>query len=92
MERKSEEEGKAKETEHIHQLPHISPMQPVIHGAYGGRMYGTEQGQKKKEEKPPASKTQSADGPDEAKNEPRHKPPPSSGDLDIDISGQSYIQ
>ncbi|XVE56267.1 hypothetical protein DITRI_Ditri03aG0224700 [Diplodiscus trichospermus] len=93
MERKSEEEGgKAKETEHTHQPPHISSMQPVTHGAYGGGMYGTEQGQSKKPAKPPASETQSADGPDEAKKKPEHKPPPSSGVRDIDITGQSYIQ
>ncbi|XVE94436.1 hypothetical protein REPUB_Repub02eG0008300 [Reevesia pubescens] len=92
MERKTEEEGKAKETEQSHQPPHISPMQPVTRDAYGGGMYGTEQGQTKKPEKPPASESQSADGPDEAKNKPKHKPPPSSGDRDIDITGQSYIQ
>ncbi|KAF8094417.1 hypothetical protein N665_0364s0038 [Sinapis alba] len=41
----------------------------------------------------PASETQSAEGPDEAKTtKPKHKPPPSSGDLDIDVTGQSYIQ
>ncbi|XWS14382.1 hypothetical protein CRYUN_Cryun35bG0004400 [Craigia yunnanensis] len=57
-------------------------------------MYGTEQGQTKKQEKPPASETQSADGPDETKNKnkPKHKPPPSSGDRDNDIIGKSYIQ
>ncbi|XVF35853.1 hypothetical protein REPUB_Repub19eG0007000 [Reevesia pubescens] len=92
MERKGEEGGKGKETEHIHQPPHISPMLPVTFDAYGGGMYGTEQGQTKIPEKPPASETQSADGPDEAKNKPKHKPPPSSGDRDIDITGQSYIQ
>ncbi|ESQ36209.1 hypothetical protein EUTSA_v10009649mg [Eutrema salsugineum] len=41
----------------------------------------------------PASDTQSADGPDEVKTmKPKHKQPPSSGDRDIDITGQSYIQ
>ncbi|WRX30403.1 hypothetical protein QQP08_022890 [Theobroma cacao] len=67
-------------------------MQPVTRGAYGGGMYGNEeQGQTKRPEKPPASETQSADGPDEARYKPVNKPPPSSGDRDIDITGQSYI-
>ncbi|KAL4272565.1 hypothetical protein GQ457_13G007860 [Hibiscus cannabinus] len=106
MERKiaPEEEGKGKlllepeaeaeaETEQSHHHPpNISPMYPVTHYAYGGGMYGMEQGQLKKPESPPASETQSADGPDERRNEPKHKPPPSSGDRDIDITGQSYIQ
>ncbi|KAK6277860.1 hypothetical protein POUND7_018183 [Theobroma cacao] len=91
MERKSEP-GKGKKAEQSHQPPHISPMQPVTRGAYGGGMYGTEeQGQTKRPEKPPASETQSADGPDEARYKPVNKPPPSSGDRDIDITGQSYI-
>ncbi|TYI42830.1 hypothetical protein ES332_A01G125900v1 [Gossypium tomentosum] len=76
MERKSETGGgKGKEQSESHQPPHISPMHPVTHNAYGGGF-----------------ETQSADGPNEAKNEPKHKPPPSSGDRDIDITGQSYIQ
>lgn len=86
------QEGKKEQKEQSHQPLHISPMQPTTHDAYGGGMYGTEQGQTKKPEKPPASETQSADGPDEAKNKPKHEPPPSSGDRDIDITGQSYIQ
>ncbi|XP_017981116.1 PREDICTED: uncharacterized protein LOC18591680 [Theobroma cacao] len=86
MERKSEP-GKGKKAEQSHQPPHISPMQPVTRGAYGGGMYGTEeQGQTKRPEKPPASETQSADGPDEARYKPVNKPPPSSGDRDIDIT------
>ncbi|KAI3807753.1 hypothetical protein L1987_23687 [Smallanthus sonchifolius] len=75
--------------------PVISSMEPLTHEAYGGGMYG------KDDDKPPpkdarelpASETQSADGPSEtALTEPKHKPPPSSGDRDIDITGQSYIQ
>ncbi|OMP11143.1 hypothetical protein COLO4_03997 [Corchorus olitorius] len=96
MERKSSEQGGGKETQQSHQPPHVSPMQPLTHEAYGGGMYGTEQGQTKKpENKPPASETLSADGPGEAnlaKSKPKHEPPPSSGDRDIDITGQSYIQ
>ncbi|KAJ4959769.1 hypothetical protein NE237_019679 [Protea cynaroides] len=72
--------------------PHISPMVPVTEGAYGGGMYGTEVGQPNKRTKPPASDTQSADGPVGPYIEPKHKPPPSTGDRDIDITGQSYIQ
>ncbi|XP_042499714.1 uncharacterized protein LOC122077881 [Macadamia integrifolia] len=71
---------------------HISQMEPVTEGAYGGGMYGTEVGQPKQPVKPPASDTQGADGPVGPNIEPKHKPPPSSGDRDIDITGQSYIQ
>ncbi|KAJ0085582.1 hypothetical protein Patl1_09422 [Pistacia atlantica] len=46
----------------------------------------------KKPEKRPASETQSADGPVGPDIKPKHPPPPSSGDRDIDITGQSYIQ
>ncbi|KAJ0025235.1 hypothetical protein Pint_09262 [Pistacia integerrima] len=46
----------------------------------------------KKPEKPSASETQSADGPVGPDIKPKHPPPPSSGDRDIDITGQSYIQ
>ncbi|KAL6982620.1 hypothetical protein U1Q18_016008 [Sarracenia purpurea var. burkii] len=72
--------------------PNISPMEPITRGAYGGGMYGTEVGQPEKPRKPPASDTQSADGPAEPETQPKHKPPPSSGDRDVDITGQSYIQ
>jgi hypothetical protein len=73
--------------------PQISRMEPVTHGAYGGGMYGTEKGQPEKQTKPPASETQSADGPvDKDTIKLKHNPPPSSGDRDIDITGQSYIQ
>uniref|UniRef100_A0A7N2KT56 Uncharacterized protein n=1 Tax=Quercus lobata TaxID=97700 RepID=A0A7N2KT56_QUELO len=41
-------------------------MKAVTHDAYGGGMYGTEPGQPKKPVKPPASETQSANGPVEA--------------------------
>ncbi|MFS7947359.1 hypothetical protein Hanom_Chr06g00547391 [Helianthus anomalus] len=75
--------------------PVISTMEPLTHEAYGGGMYG------KDDDKPPpknprelpASETQSADGPSETNPTVlKHKPPPSSGDRDIDITGQSYIQ
>ncbi|KAL0360419.1 UNVERIFIED_CONTAM: hypothetical protein Sradi_3726400 [Sesamum radiatum] len=75
-----------------HQPPHISPMQPLTRDAYGGGMYAAEEGQPKQQEKPPASATQSADGPAEATIQPKHTPPPSTGDRDLDITGQSYIQ
>ncbi|KAL8199924.1 hypothetical protein R6Q57_013492 [Mikania cordata] len=77
--------------------PIISTMEPLTHEAYGGGMYGTDdddQQPPKNPSEPPASDTQSADGPSETtiRTEPVHKPPPSSGDRDIDITGQSYIQ
>ncbi|XP_010242857.1 PREDICTED: uncharacterized protein LOC104587101 [Nelumbo nucifera] len=75
-----------------HQPPNISPMKPVTEGAYGGGLYGTEEGQPEKPTKPPASDTQSADGPVDTGIKPKHKPPPSTGDRDVDITGQSYIQ
>ncbi|KAI4339961.1 hypothetical protein MLD38_024843 [Melastoma candidum] len=80
---------------------HITPLEPLTHDAYGGGMYGTddndpgaagEAGQQQRENKPPASDTQSADGPVEQRGPPRHVPPPSTGDRDVDITGQSYIQ
>ncbi|VAI24778.1 unnamed protein product [Triticum turgidum subsp. durum] len=42
--------------------------------------------------RPRASATQSADGPEEPVARPRHPPPPSTGDRDLDITGMSYIQ
>ncbi|XP_057418074.1 uncharacterized protein LOC130712256 [Lotus japonicus] len=73
--------------------PQISKMEPVTHGAYGGGMYGTEKEQPQTQNKPPASQSQSADGPvDKDTIKPINNPPPSSGDRDIDITGQSYIQ
>ncbi|KAK3004419.1 hypothetical protein RJ639_020141 [Escallonia herrerae] len=63
---------------------HVSPMKPVTQGAYGGGLYGTEKGQPEKPVKPPASDTQSADGPpDRPHLEPKQKPPPSYGDRDV---------
>ncbi|KAI3464710.1 hypothetical protein Pfo_021373 [Paulownia fortunei] len=88
-------ENNKKETEDAgqkHQPPYISPMQPLTREAYGGGMYAAEEGEPKQPEKPPASATQSADGPAEATVQPKHKPPPSTGDRDLDITGQSYIQ
>ncbi|KAG6390808.1 hypothetical protein SASPL_148553 [Salvia splendens] len=84
-----ENENKQEQREEKHQPPYISSMQPVTTEAYGGGMYGAEEGAQKK---PPASDTQSADGPAEATIEPKHKPPPSTGDPDLDVTGQSYIQ
>ncbi|KAK8945540.1 hypothetical protein KSP40_PGU007355 [Platanthera guangdongensis] len=80
--------------------PHISDMTPVTLEAYGGGMYGKDDDdggnggsmEQRQGKKPPASQTQSADGPEENMPEPNHKPPPSTGDRDLDITGQSYIQ
>ncbi|XP_030444683.2 uncharacterized protein LOC115667209 [Syzygium oleosum] len=73
--------------------PHMTPLKPLTHDAYGGGMYGTDdrQGQQQ-QERPPASDTQSADGPVGPPVQPKHRPPPSTGDRDLDITGQSYIQ
>ncbi|KAF5740935.1 hypothetical protein HS088_TW11G01017 [Tripterygium wilfordii] len=87
-----EREKKEIEEGQRHQLPQMSPIKPVISEAYGGGMYGKEPGEPVKEGQPPASDTQSADGPVEETTEPKHKPPPSTGDRDLDITGQSYIQ
>lgn len=87
--------------------PNISPMEPITHDAYGGGLYGTDDDnqiqQQRRQHKPanklPASETQSADGPDVSESgrsssaiHLKHKPPPSSGDRDIDITDQSYFQ
>ncbi|KAI5353600.1 hypothetical protein L3X38_006494 [Prunus dulcis] len=75
-----------------------SRMKPVTYEAYGGGMYGRDEGEteiaaKPKANKPPAREKQSADGPDEATTgPPKHPPPPSTGDRDLDITGQTYIQ
>ncbi|KAE9603511.1 hypothetical protein Lalb_Chr11g0061691 [Lupinus albus] len=87
-----EKEG---EKQKLGEGPQISRMEPVTHGAYGGGMYGTEKGGTEKQRKAaPASETQSADGPidKDAIKINLKTPPPSSGDRDIDITGQSYIQ
>nr|XP_004500890.1 uncharacterized protein LOC101490401 [Cicer arietinum] len=86
-----EEEGEKEKK--LGEGPQISRMKPVTEGAYGGGMYGTEKGQLEKQRKAPASESQSADGPvdKDAIKKPTHNPPPS-GDRDIDITGQSYIQ
>lgn len=93
---KKEEQRRRKEEDPIqqkeHKPPNISPMEPLTREAYGGGMYGTEAGQRQKPRNPPASDTQSADGPVEPVTQPKHKPPPSTGDRDLDITGQSYIQ
>lgn len=73
--------------------PQISKMEAVTRGAYGGGMYGTEKGEEQLKKKAPASDTQSADGPVEQTRLPlNHHAPPSTGDRDLDITGQSYIQ
>ncbi|GAY49222.1 hypothetical protein CUMW_117590 [Citrus unshiu] len=46
--------------------------------------------EQKKRGNPPASEAQSADAP--PGSDAKHQAPPSSGDRDIDITGQSYIQ
>ncbi|XP_027356997.1 uncharacterized protein LOC113866314 [Abrus precatorius] len=85
-----EKEG---EKQKLGEGPQISRMEPVTHAAYGGGMYGTEKGQQEKQTKAPASESQSADGPvDKDTIKPNNRSPPSSGDRDIDITGQSYIQ
>lgn len=63
-------------------------MQPVTDGAYGGGLYGMEKGSSVDPRKAPASHTQSADGPEDPKVEPNHKPPPPNRDRDVDITGQ----
>lgn len=73
----------------------MTSMKPVTKEAYGGGMYGKEEGEVYKQPQHPASETQSADGPGEAtlaQTQPKHTPPPSTGDRDLDITGQSYIQ
>lgn len=78
----------------------ISEMKPLNHEAYGGGLYGKEkhyssgdgEAAKEKLHVARASDTQSADGPVEPSMPPKHKPPPSTGDRDLDITGQTYIQ
>lgn len=89
--REWEKEGERKAAT---QPPHISEMKPVTNEAYGGGLYGTDDTWEpgRKPEGPRASETQSADGPLEPVPAPKHKPPPSTGDRDVDITGQAYIQ
>ncbi|CAA7041725.1 unnamed protein product [Microthlaspi erraticum] len=108
-EKQKKEQGSDKYESRQHQPPYISQMQPVMHEAYGGGLYGQddeiekdaktiEKDAKNIEKEPqqhhrPASETQSADGPNETNTmKPKLTQPPSSGDRDIDITGQSYIQ
>ncbi|KAJ3681946.1 hypothetical protein LUZ60_014519 [Juncus effusus] len=83
-------------TEKKTQAPNISELKPVTHEAYGGGMYATDDRKEAETTKghthTRASKTQSADGPEEKPIEPKHKPPLSTGDKDLDITGMSYIQ
>ena len=87
---------KKKQQDEQSEGPKISDMKAVTRNAYGGGMYALEEADfNRPTSNPPAAETQSADGPGEAalQREPiKHRPPPSSGDRDIDITGQSYIQ
>uniref|UniRef100_A0A803MXF8 Uncharacterized protein n=1 Tax=Chenopodium quinoa TaxID=63459 RepID=A0A803MXF8_CHEQI len=66
-------------------------MKSTTTNAYGGGMYALEKAGEA-QSNPPASQTQSADGAEaEAVYRPKHQPP-STGDRDLDITGQSYIQ
>ncbi|OWM81190.1 hypothetical protein CDL15_Pgr007221 [Punica granatum] len=88
-ERQRKDEGSRTEA------PNITPMKSLTHDPYGGGIYGTEQVHKtvgRPKNKLSASETQSADGPQGPTAPPKHKPPPSTGDRDIDITGLSYIQ
>ncbi|KAG9443169.1 hypothetical protein H6P81_019023 [Aristolochia fimbriata] len=82
-----------KEVENTKPAPAISDMKPVTEDAYGGGLYAKEEGQPEQRRNPPASETQSADGEGApATVEPKHTPPLSTGDRDVDITGQAYIQ
>lgn len=80
----------------------ISEMKPLNREAYGGGLYGNEkhyssgngdgEAAKEKLHVARASDTQSADGPVEPSMPLKHKPPPSTVDRDLDITGQTYIQ
>ncbi|KAI9109185.1 hypothetical protein K1719_019808 [Acacia pycnantha] len=91
------EQGKVGDEKKLGEGPQISKMEAVTRGAYGGGMYGTDKKEEGEEQlmkkKAPASDTQSADGPVERTRLPlNHHSPPSTGDRDLDITGQSYIQ
>ncbi|XP_028784535.1 uncharacterized protein LOC114740548 [Neltuma alba] len=98
MEQGSRTEAFRKEGEKkLGEGPQISKMEAVTVEAYGGGLYGRddrEEGhQEQLKKKAPASDTQSADGPVERTRLPlNHHSPPSTGDRDLDITGQSYIQ
>ncbi|KAJ3689704.1 hypothetical protein LUZ61_018868 [Rhynchospora tenuis] len=76
------------------QAPNVSELKPVTQEAYGGGLYAAEDKTtvNKERAQPRASTTQSADGPEQRAPKPKNKPPPSTGDRDLDITGQSYIQ
>ncbi|KAF0893271.1 hypothetical protein E2562_023913 [Oryza meyeriana var. granulata] len=82
--------GEQPQLQRDHQPPNISEMKPLTREAYGGGMYANEG--RRDPTRPRASATQSADGPEEAAIRPKHTPPPSTGDRDVDVTGQSYIQ
>ncbi|KAL8088415.1 uncharacterized protein LOC141697898 [Apium graveolens] len=92
-----QEEEEEEEERHGNTSLLISDMKPLTKEAYGGGMYGHDDEEEEEEEieqpeRKLASDTQSADGPVGPVVEPKHKPPPSTGDRDVDITGQSYIQ
>ena len=74
--------------------PSVSPMKPLTRDAYGGGIYGTDDEQERKPVNPPASATQSADGPEEEASVQRKQKspplPPSTG-IEILISPASLI-
>lgn len=76
------------------QASNISEMKPLTREAYGGGMYAAEDKVEMTRERPQprASAMQSADGPEQRAPELKQKPPPSTGDRDLDITGLSYIQ
>lgn len=74
----------------LNQPPQMTTMKPVTDGV---GMHANEtlpgQGQQDRD-KPPASETQSADGPAEKPGfQPKHQSPPSTGDRYLDITGKS---
>lgn len=75
--------------------PAVSEMTPTTHNAYGGGLYGTDlrDSSQSSSNMGRASDFQSAEG--LAEDLPAHHvkhEPPSTGDRDLDITGQSYIQ
>lgn len=95
MEAEREQQIREHQAHHRKPTPYISPMEPLTRNSYGGGMYGAEQEEgvdQLRQGKPRVSETQSADGPAESSIiQPKHTPP-STGDRDLDITGQTYIQ
>ncbi|WVZ55336.1 hypothetical protein U9M48_006008 [Paspalum notatum var. saurae] len=93
--------GQQPQLQREHQPPNISEMKPLTREAYGGGMYANEGARSRDPaSRPRAGAAQSADGEREREQEQAagapgrlgHPPPPSTGDRDLDITGQSYIQ